>query len=104
MPPGGSPASDKAPCPVRAGGLFFDGRGTWRGAAGAGERAYQFLLDERGRKLRAIELLSSGMIGTVGRVNGGEPIDTSHRSIMIHEVHIAELERILRDAGVPLDA
>jgi hypothetical protein len=67
------------------------------------EWAKQFLLDERARKLKSIELLSSGSVGT-SEMRNGKQIDTTNESITVNKEHVAELERLLTDARVPFDA
>jgi hypothetical protein len=63
----------------------------------------RYLLQERRRKLKSIDLLSSGSIGT-HEMRDGKRIDTTNNAIAIQREHVLELEKILAEAGIPLDA
>ncbi len=68
------------------------------------ERALSHLRGERSRKLEAIKWLSTDGHGIGERHDGGEWIDTTGVTIETHKEHIAEIEAILSDAGIPFDA
>ena len=63
---------------------------------------YQYLRDERARKINALQRLLSGDLSTVGN-RGGERIDTSVETVERMRRNIAEIEQILVAAGVPLE-
>lgn len=67
------------------------------------EWAKQYLVEERRRKIAINELLSSGTIG-LSEMRDGIRVDTAAKAIADNERHIAELEQILLEAGVPFDA
>lgn len=63
----------------------------------------QYLIEERARKLKLVELLLEGRVGTSEMRDGGR-VDTTARSIATEKEHIDELEKILAEAGVAFDA
>lgn len=63
---------------------------------------YEFLREERARKLNSIEALSSGSLVISARTDGVVR-DVSAEMIADHQQHIAELEEILRAAGESFD-
>jgi hypothetical protein len=60
---------------------------------------YQFLKEERARKLAAIDDLASGKIAVAVNYQ-----DVSQQMIADHQEHIAEIEAILAGAGHSFDA
>jgi hypothetical protein len=64
---------------------------------------YQFLRDERARKLTHIEWLESGKL-IVSHLVDGKTTDANGEMIADFRRHVAEIEQILAEAGEPFDA
>ncbi|MCW2351817.1 hypothetical protein [Sphingobium sp. B12D2B] len=61
--------------------------------------AKTFLLEERSRKLRSNELMANGTIG-LHEIREGVQIDMTADAIATNNDHIAEIEQILKQAGI----
>lgn len=63
---------------------------------------HKYLREERSRKLVHIALLRSGQI-KISRTTLGDAAPLNDEMIADYERHIAEIEKILTDAGEPFD-
>ncbi len=64
---------------------------------------YQFLREERARKLMHIEWLKSGKL-IVSHMVDGQTTEANEEMMTGFRGHVAEIEKILTDAGESFDA